>query len=77
MSTHREEKCLDSKLNPKKDQQSSSVKFDLGASQLNDDYDQSVDNEADDQFEFSTLSKPSSTSSMDSTTNITNSNGSV
>ncbi|CAF4584550.1 unnamed protein product, partial [Rotaria magnacalcarata] len=31
----------------------------------------------DDQFEFSTLSKPSSTSSMDSTTNITNSNGSV
>ncbi|CAF3335209.1 unnamed protein product [Rotaria socialis] len=77
MSTHRDEKGLDSKLDEKNDQQSSNVKFDLGAPQLNDDYDQSVDNEADDQFEFSALSKPSSTSSMDSTTNITNTHGSV
>ncbi|CAF3694749.1 unnamed protein product [Rotaria sordida] len=69
MSTNCEEKNLDSKVADQQNLQSSHVKFDLDESHRIDDYDRMV--EVDELVAFSTPSKPSSYSSIESTTNKT------
>ncbi len=71
MASGSDEKKLPSKLQQKRSQQTSKVKFDLGGSQHIYDADKSL-NEVDEFLEFSSLSNnPSSSSSIDSTKNGT------